>query len=158
MERQFTATVYILDLDKVLLIYHKKLSKWLPPGGHVEANETPPEAARREALEETGYQIRLIQDEHIWIDRWNAKSMERPILTLLEEIPEHKGTAAHQHMDMVYAAVPLSQGSCDETQQCRWFTLAEILALESDIDIFAETKEVIAMLFSKFPGEKLIHA
>ena len=45
--RQFTTSVYILEEQKVLLIFHKKLQKWLPPGGHIEPNEAPPEAARR---------------------------------------------------------------------------------------------------------------
>ena len=57
MKRQFTATVYILEKDKVLLIHHRKLQKWLPPGGHMDPNETPAEAACREAFEETGLKI-----------------------------------------------------------------------------------------------------
>lgn len=150
MERQFTATTYILDEEKVLLIYHKKLQKWLPPGGHIEPNETPPEAARRETLEETGYRIELIQDEHIWIDRWNAKSIERPILCLLEEIPEHKGLAAHQHMDMIFVGTPIAQETCKETQEIRWFGREEVRELISDTEIFTETKETIEMLFTKF--------
>ena len=146
MERQFTATVYIIEDSKVLLIYHEKFGKWQPPGGHVDPNETPPEAAKREAMEETGYEIEFIQDEHIWIDCWNAKSMERPFLCLLEEIPAHKDKPAHQHMDMIFAARPVRQGTYTETQQVRWFTLEEVSELESDKDIFAETKQVIGVL------------
>ena len=33
--------------DEVLLIKHKKLGVWLPPGGHIEAGEFPYEAAVR---------------------------------------------------------------------------------------------------------------
>jgi 8-oxo-dGTP pyrophosphatase MutT (NUDIX family) len=158
MERQFTATVYLLDSQKVLLIYHKKLGKWLPPGGHIEPNETPPEAARREALEETGYLIDFFSDEHIQIDRWNAKSFERPLLCLLEEIPAYQDIPAHQHMDMVFAARPISQEQCCETQKCKWFTLPEVLQMRSDVDIFAETKEVITMLFKRFTEQKAEYA
>lgn len=158
MEKQFTATVYIIDDRKVLLIYHRKLSKWLPPGGHIEPNETPPEAAKREALEETGYHVRFLQDELIWVDRWNARSMERPLLCLLEEIPAYKGTPAHQHMDMIFAATPISQEVCTETQECRWFDEEELLALETDVEIFAETKEVVVMLLNKFANAKVVYA
>lgn len=154
MEKQFTASVYIIDADKVLLIYHEKLSKWLPPGGHIEPNETPPEAARREALEETGYHIELIQEELIWVERWNAKSIERPLVCLLEEIPANKDQPAHQHMDMIFAARPLSQTTYIEKQQKRWFTLPEVLALKSDAEIFAETKEVVQAVFNKFKFPK----
>lgn len=153
MKREFTATVYIIENEKVLLIYHKKLQKWLPPGGHIEENETPPEAAVREALEETGLHIELNKQENIWIDRWNAKSMERPYMCLLEEIPEHKGVPAHQHMDMIYTAHPI-QGDLsenpEETEGIHWFTWSEIESLEDDVEIFAETKSVLNMLI----GEK----
>ena len=63
MRRQFTATVYILHEFKVLLIFHRKLFKWLPPGGHVDENELPSDTAIREAREETGLEIELVSQE-----------------------------------------------------------------------------------------------
>ncbi len=47
---------YFLLLDpmqkKLLLVDLKKAGLWLPPGGHVEENEHPREAVKREILEE----------------------------------------------------------------------------------------------------------
>ena len=60
MERQFTATLYIFFEGKTLLHCHPKLGKWVPPGGHLEPNETPPEAAIREAKEETGLDVAIL--------------------------------------------------------------------------------------------------
>ena len=142
MERQFTATVYIIENEKVLLIYHKKLKKWLPPGGHIDPNETPSEAAIREAREETGLTIELIKQENIWIDRWNAKSIERPYLCLLEEIPAHGSHAAHQHIDMIFIGRPVDGEIVEnqiETDGIRWFSLHEVEQLHYDVDIFTET-------------------
>ncbi|MBA3722025.1 MAG: NUDIX domain-containing protein [Parachlamydiaceae bacterium] len=152
MKREFTSSVYIIDEDRVLLIYHKKFQKWLSPGGHIESDETPPEAARREVLEETGLEIEFITEENILIDQWNAKSFPRPYLCLLEEIPAYKTFPAHQHMDMIYVAKPLitqtfiAEGDCEK----KWFTLTEIESLNQDIDIFKETTAVIKHLFQKF--------
>ncbi len=50
----FTASVYIVREGKVLLHKHKKLGIWLPPGGHIEPEEDPNQAALREAKEESG--------------------------------------------------------------------------------------------------------
>ena len=62
-ERAITATVYVVREGKVLLHLHKKYNTWFPIGGHVEPNEFPHEAACREAREEAGIDIRLVNTE-----------------------------------------------------------------------------------------------
>lgn len=156
MKRQFTATVYIIEKEKVLLLFHRKLQKWLPPGGHLEQDETPPEAARREVLEETGLDIEFIQQENVWVNQWNASSFERPYLCLLEEIPAYHQEPAHQHMDMIYVARPLNIKSF-ETEAIRWFSIEELLLLKPDQEIFTETLDVIQHLLEKFQPIKICH-
>jgi 8-oxo-dGTP pyrophosphatase MutT (NUDIX family) len=46
------------EMDKVLLVDHKKAELWLPPGGHVEPGENPKKTVRREAKEELGIGIK----------------------------------------------------------------------------------------------------
>lgn len=152
MERQFTATVYIIEQQRTLLIFHRKLNKWLPPGGHLNPNETPPEGARREAREETGIEIELIKQENVWINRWNANSFERPYLCLIEEIPAYNGTPAHQHVDFIYLAKPAGgkeKHSVNEAAGMQWFTLEEIEALKPDEEIFVETQQVLRAIFAQ---------
>jgi 8-oxo-dGTP pyrophosphatase MutT (NUDIX family) len=152
MEKQFTSTVYILHNNKVLLLMHGKLNKWLPPGGHLETNEIPPECAIREALEETGLHVELIKDEHVWVSRWNAESFVRPWLCLLENIPPHGTQPAHQHVDFVYLGRPIGGKITDKHLQqhdIRWFSLEEVLALKADEDIFVETQQTISKIFEK---------
>ena len=50
-----SAVVVSAEGDRVLLLHHRKLDRWLQPGGHGDPGETSAEAvALREAHEETG--------------------------------------------------------------------------------------------------------
>jgi 8-oxo-dGTP pyrophosphatase MutT (NUDIX family) len=43
------------DARRILIVHHRRLARWLPPGGHVEPSDaTIDAAAAREVLEETG--------------------------------------------------------------------------------------------------------
>src|SRR5690606_27899310 len=46
--RDFAVATFVVHQGRVLLLYHKRLGMWLPPGGHIEPNELPDEAAVRE--------------------------------------------------------------------------------------------------------------
>ncbi len=54
-----TASAHLIYQEKILLIKHKKLNKWLSPGGHIDENELPHFAAEREFLEETGLKVKV---------------------------------------------------------------------------------------------------
>ena len=47
MKRHFCASAFVIDpyTKKILLIKHKKNKRWTQPGGHIEDDETPEEAA-----------------------------------------------------------------------------------------------------------------
>lgn len=146
MERHFTATTYVIQADRILLLMHPKIRKWLPPGGHVEENETPAECAKREVLEETGLHIAFIQDEHIWLSYPNAYSSERPFLCLVETVPAYLDKKEHQHIDFIYLSYPTSGTLFSNPDELRWFSLEEIMQLEA---IFPDTLDVIQMIFKQ---------
>ena len=61
---EFSCGGVILDGRKVLLIQVKNMKGkkiWTFPKGHIEAGETPRQAALREVLEETGYKAVIVR-------------------------------------------------------------------------------------------------
>lgn len=48
-----------------LMVYHPKRKGWEMPGGHVEDGETSEQAARREFIEESGHNIRIVKTRDI---------------------------------------------------------------------------------------------
>lgn len=88
----FTASGYVLSPDacSVLLIYHRRLARWLQPGGHVEtADATTVDAARREVHEETGVHPERLE----WVE-------ERLLDVDVHPIPASASVAAHEHFDL----------------------------------------------------------
>jgi 8-oxo-dGTP pyrophosphatase MutT (NUDIX family) len=145
-QREFTATVYIVEQERVLLIHHRKFNKWMAPGGHIEPNETPAEAAVREAREETGLEIQLHTQENVWVDCVNARSMPRPYLCLLEEVPPQGTRPYHQHMDLVFIGYPVGgdlKENVQETGGLRWWSLEELERLAPGEEIFEDTLQVL---------------
>jgi 8-oxo-dGTP pyrophosphatase MutT (NUDIX family) len=50
-----TGLVFSPEGERILLVHHRRLGRWLLPGGHVEPGDTSiDESARREVVEETG--------------------------------------------------------------------------------------------------------
>jgi 8-oxo-dGTP diphosphatase len=53
--------VFSSDRKKILLIKRRDVPVWVLPGGHIESNETPEEAAIRELKEETGFDTEVVK-------------------------------------------------------------------------------------------------
>jgi 8-oxo-dGTP pyrophosphatase MutT (NUDIX family) len=102
--RHVTATVYVVADGATALHRHPKLGLVLPPGGHVDRDELPHEAALREAREETGLDPTLLTD-HPEVESPTARSIPRPRHLLLEDINVHAdGSVGHQHVDHIFYA------------------------------------------------------
>src|SRR5262245_23512183 len=78
VERHFTVTGFVVDGDRTLLHWHRKLGLWLPPGGHVDADEDPVQAVLREVLEETGIVGEIVPHRAAFAYA-NVQQLETPI-------------------------------------------------------------------------------
>ena len=112
-----TASAFIFDPSnkKTLLLHHKKLNKWLQPGGHCDGEKDTLSVAIKEVFEETGLVIENLSQEVFDLD--------------IHTIPENKGVPEHEHFDVRYlliadSTIPLVQNH--ETNQLNWVNLSEM--------------------------------
>jgi 8-oxo-dGTP pyrophosphatase MutT (NUDIX family) len=62
LPQHFTASAVVIANDHILLVHHRRIAAWLPPGGHIEEKEMPHEAAVREVYEETGVAVEVLSE------------------------------------------------------------------------------------------------
>lgn len=130
----------------------------MPPGGHIDDNETPEDAAKRECKEETNLDVEIVGDPQPDLfteNKAEGRMLTKPIAMLLEEIPAsaERNEPAHQHMDFLFIAKPLDETQAvliaeAESDRMRWFTLSDIETLETDTEIFSNVKAYIQSLLA----------
>ncbi|MSR87107.1 NUDIX domain-containing protein [Candidatus Peribacteria bacterium] len=154
MQKHFTATAFVIDSKRrVLLLWHKRLQRWMPPGGHVDEDETPEDAAKRECKEETNLDVEIVGDSDPDLFALNPSEghmLKKPIAMLLENIPAsvERSEPAHQHIDFLYRARPLNEDEAkemakDESDGMRWFTKEEVAKLDEATEIFSNVKAYV---------------
>jgi 8-oxo-dGTP pyrophosphatase MutT (NUDIX family) len=154
MQRHFTTTAFVIDSkSRTLLLWHKRLSRWMPPGGHVDDDETPEETAVRECKEETGLDVEIIGEdcEDLFAKNPHEGNMlKRPYGFLLENIPacKERNEPDHQHMDFIYLARPLDENQEIvleefEGSEIKWFSRSDIEKLDEKTEIFSNVKQYI---------------
>jgi 8-oxo-dGTP pyrophosphatase MutT (NUDIX family) len=110
-----TASGMVTGPRGVLLHRHRILGIWVAPGGHIDAGETPWDAAVRETAEETGLSV---------THRYDAPE--------LVHVDVHDGPRGHTHLDLSYL---LDGGDADpapppdESQEIDWFAWTDAPAI-----------------------------
>ncbi len=114
----FTASGFVLapEGDALLMIFHKKLQRWLQPGGHVDPADTGiAQAAWREVAEESGL------EDHAYVT---------PTIFDVDvhNIPPSSSEPEHQHLDVRFlfraGSSQLVAGS--GVTRARWISQAEL--------------------------------
>jgi 8-oxo-dGTP pyrophosphatase MutT (NUDIX family) len=130
MQGHITTSGLVYDgaADKVLLIHHRTLNRWLQPGGHHEGLDRLDVSAAREVEEETGVPLRSP----------GARSPDAPLIDIdSHAIPANpaKGEGAHVHHDFLYlfrgdATAPLSP-QWEEVRGVRWVAREALMSMDS---------------------------
>lgn len=112
--------------DETLLVFHRKLERWLPPGGHIETNETPDQAVKRELREELDIEVELFPYNNLDVTDAVKRNLAQPFHVNVHSVGDH------DHCTFFYLCRPTSSEfdpKRDEVEQAGWFSAAE---LESD--------------------------
>ena len=83
-----TASAIVVGRRGTVLHLHKRLARWMQPGGHIDPGESPPVAARREAIEELGLDVEHPEGG-----------------PLLIHIDVHEAALGHTHLDLRYLLI-----------------------------------------------------
>jgi len=148
-----TASTFVFGLLpdgwRLGLIMHPIFGRLMIPGGHVEPDESAPEAARREVAEETGLSVRFapaptapapaglaIQCRLVSSPWW---IMEQPV-----DHDNHLGEP-HFHLDHLYVAVAgTTMPGTEPAHAFGWYDPAGLHGLH----LFADTRLLAAALFA----------
>ncbi len=113
-----TASAVVVGRRGILLHRHRRLGRWLQPGGHLDPAEEPAAAAVRECAEETGLTARHPDSG--------------PVLLHLDV---HGAADGHVHLDLRYLLVgpdaPPAPGP-GESQEVAWYGWDEAVALADE--------------------------
>jgi 8-oxo-dGTP pyrophosphatase MutT (NUDIX family) len=110
-----TASAIVVGTRGTVLHLHKRLARWMQPGGHIDPGEEPAEAARREAVEELGLAV--------------AHPAGGPRLIHLDV---HQAALGHTHLDLRYllfAPADDPHPPPGESPEARWFDWEEASAI-----------------------------
>ena len=123
IKKSITASVYIVNKNKVLLHRHKKYNTLFPLGGKMNENEVPHETAIREVYEESGLEVQLYnRDNELNLGR--VIQLHSPMHTLLENVGYEV-----ENIDFIYFARALTDKvnpQKGESKELFWFTKEEI--------------------------------
>lgn len=130
-DEHFTASGFVTDGTRLLLVFHAGMRRWLQPGGHIEPFDADPEdAARREVAEETGLSgLELLGEGVLDVDVH----------------PVDHGGARHEHFDLrfLFGGVRGVPTPGDGVSAVRWASLDDLEHLGADVSIMRAARRAL---------------
>lgn len=117
----FTGSAVVTDGRRVALVHHRKLGRWLQPGGHAEESDGDDllATALREAREETGCSV------------VPHPTAPQPLDVDVHPIPSRGTEPAHLHLDVRFLVLTSEADALRvdpvESHGVRWFELDEAM-------------------------------
>lgn len=133
----WTVGIYIVHENKVFIRLHEKYNIWIHVGGHIELDEDPLTAAKRECLEEVGLEVKILGEDSLPSFTDEPRKRELPIPAHLNI--HYIQDTNHQHIDLIYYGTSNSVNVTPEnnTDKWVWLTREEV---ENHPDFLQATK------------------
>ncbi len=134
-----TGSAWVVNVkrDSVFLLHHRKLDKWLQPGGHSDGDPNTLNVALRETHEESG------------VSENDISPVTQGIFDIdIHHIPQRKNEAAHFHYDIRFLLEMDDQQKPiinAESNELAWIALAKIKDYSDETSILrmlAKTQEL----------------
>jgi 8-oxo-dGTP pyrophosphatase MutT (NUDIX family) len=136
-----SAVVARPDAKAFLLVHHRRLDRWLQPGGHTDPEDADVLAtALREVREETGVRAQPVE------------AGGRPFDVDVHPIPARKREPEHLHFDLRFLATASDTALAphpQETREVRWFTPEEARAIGADPSVLRALEKAERSLSQK---------
>ena len=132
-EGHLTASAWVVNPDRsaAVMMFHRKLNRWLQPGGHADGDPDLLQVALKEVSEETGLQATPVSPEIFDVD--------------IHEIPANAHVPAHLHYDVRFLleighAHPLRIN--EESLKLAWIPMQQIAAHNSERSVLRLAEKV----------------
>jgi 8-oxo-dGTP pyrophosphatase MutT (NUDIX family) len=122
------------DGERAVLLFHRKLRRWLQPGGHADGDMNLVHVAWREASEETGIDGLAVDPEPVDLDIHEVRPPSED---------------AHLHLDVRFLVVAPPRAvlaANDESDAIRWVERGELDGIDLDVGL----RRLAARSFDRF--------
>jgi 8-oxo-dGTP diphosphatase len=138
LPHHFTASGLVVCGEYILLVHHKRIGGWVPPGGHIEPDELPEQTVIREILEETGVTVEILSEPIPTTGDSEAFFLCVPLY--LQSVLAIEGGERFFHVDLAFLCRPAAGNALDadglpvltsneEVKASRWIKLDQVKTL-----------------------------